>query len=39
MKQFVEPEMELLELDILDILTVSLVLNSDDDLVGWNEYK
>lgn len=41
MKQFIEPEMELLELDILDILTASLELNdvAADDLVGWDIYK
>lgn len=40
MKQFTEPQLEILELDILDILTASISEVFDtDDLVGWNEYK
>lgn len=40
MKQFLEPEIEVIEVDVVDILTASNVANLiADDLVGWNPYE
>lgn len=39
MKQFTEPVIEILVIEDLDILTISVEALDADDLVGWNEYK